>query len=198
MESLNNLFDIFFEILYNNFILPLLHGIAAFLNFLIRPLSTYSPCVQIAIVAVIAAVISRLIAKRFTSKREKKLCNEFRKKLSTLKYTESVENKKLEKIVRKGIHQEADEIYEKILLDKFIDMGISYFFPLFFFLIWLEYSLFTPENLKSLTGSPYALETASGLKLSAAYVYIYFFNVFLFLFWLMEVAIRFFLKRFKK
>ena len=84
------------------------------------------------------------------------------------------------------------------MLYQFFEMGISYFLPLFFFLIWLEYSLFTPERLEDLTGSPYAWVTDSGLRLSAAYVYLFSFNIFLTVFWLLEGAIRFILKRRKR
>jgi len=58
--------------------------------------------------------------------------------------------------------------------------------------------LFTPENLKSLTGSPYAWVTAGGLKLSAAHVYLYSFNIVLFGLWFVEAAVRFVLKRINK
>ncbi len=109
-----------------------------------------------------------------------------------------MDDKNLEKVIRKGINRSADAIYEKIVLDKFFEMGISYFFPLFFFLIWLQYSLFTPERLEDLTGSPYAWVTDSGLRLSSAYVYLFSFNIILSVFWLLEGTIRFTLRRRKK
>jgi len=190
-------FDAFFDWLYNNLVGPLLHGVAALLSLLISPLSGYPPRTQIAAVALFGAVLSKILSKRFKAKREQVLQQEFKEKISSLEYTKYVENDELERVVRKGINESADEVYEKIILDKFFEMGISYFFPLFFFLIWLQYSLFTPEKLKVLTGSPYAWVTASGLKLSAAYVYLFLYNIFIFAFWFMELVVRVVSKRLK-
>ncbi len=198
MERIYELFDDIFDVIYNNLFEPLFHGIDLFLTLLVSPISSYTPRTQIIIVSVFGALISRILARTFRAKREKVLHEQFKEKLSTLKHTKDVEDKNLEKVIRKGISRSADAIYEKIMLDKFFEMGISYFLPLFFFLIWLQYSLFTPERLEDLTGSPYAWVTDSGLRLSAAYVYLFSFNIILSVFWLLEGAIRFTLKRRKK
>ncbi len=198
MEFLLELFDTICEILYYDVIEPVIMGIASFLNLLVVPISSFTPRTQIIIVSFVGAVLSRIFVKIFKSKREKALQEEFKEKISSLKHTRSIGDVDLEKVLKSGINKEADKVYEKILLDKFFEMGITYFFPLFFFLIWLEYSLFTPENLKSLTGSPYAWVTAGGLKLSAAHVYLYSFNIVLFGLWFVEAAARFVLKRIKK
>ena len=198
MERINELFYDLFEAIYNNLFEPLFHGIGLFLSLLVSPINSYTPCTQIIIVSVFGALLSRILAKMFRAKREKVLQEQFKEKISTLKHTKSVEDKNLEKVIRKGINRSADAIYEKIVLDKFFEMGISYFFPLFFFLIWLQYSLFTPERLEDLTGSPYAWVTDSGLRLSSAYVYLFSFNIILSVFWLLEGTIRFTLRRRKK
>ncbi|MBW1740528.1 MAG: hypothetical protein JRJ42_05245 [Deltaproteobacteria bacterium] len=194
MEYIVDAFNAFFDLLYNNLLAPFLYWIAAFLNLLISPLSAYPPRTQIIVVSVFGAIVSRILAKRFRAKQEKRLLQEFKERLSTLEYTKYIEDDKLRRGFRKGINESADEVYEKIILDKFFEMGISYLFPLFFFLIWLQYSLFTPENLKSLTGSPYVWVTDSGLKLSAAWVYLYFYNILLFGLWILEVIVRVVLK----
>lgn len=198
MERINELLYDLFEAIYNNLFEPLFHGIGLFLSLLVSPINSYTPCTQIIIVSVFGALLSRILAKTFRAKREKVLQEQFKEKISTLKHTKNVEDKNLEKIIRKGVSQSADAIYEKIVLDKFFEMGISYFFPLFFFLIWLQYSLFTPERLEDLTGSPYAWVTDSGVRLSSAYVYLFSFNIILSVFWLLEGAIRFTLRRRKK
>ena len=198
MERINELFYGLFEAIYNNLFEPLFHGIGLFLSLLVSPINSYTPCTQIIIVSVFGVLLSRILAKTFRAKREKVLHEQFKEKISTLKHTKNVDDKNLEKVIRKGINRSADAIYEKIVLDKFFEMGISYFFPLFFFLIWLQYSLFTPERLEALTGSPYAWVTDSGLRLSSAYVYLFSFNIILSVFWLLEGTIRFTLRRRKK
>jgi len=188
MERIYELFDDIFDVIYNNLFEPLFHGIDLFLTLLVSPISSYAPRTQIIIVSVFGALLSRILARTFRAKREKVLHEQFKEKLSTLKHTKDVEDKNLEKVIRKGISRSADAIYEKIMLDKFFEMGISY----------LQYSLFTPERLEDLTGSPYAWVTDSGLKLSAAYVYLFSFNIILSVFWLLEGAIRFTLRRRRK
>lgn len=146
----------------------------------------------------LGALLSGILARRYDFKREKRLQKEFNERLSTLKYTDAIADRKLEKIVRSGIHQAADEVYSQILLDRFFDMGISYLFPLFFPLIWLEYSRFTPEKLKALTGSSYVWTTGSGLHFSAAWLYLCCFNAFLLGSWLIRRVIEIISKKMEK
>jgi len=195
MDTFYNLFDTFFYGLYYNLVEPVLRWAARALELLLLPVSAFSPAVQIIFISILGALVSRLLLRRFKTRREKALQQEFRQKLSTLKYTASVKNRKLEEVVRHGIHQEADKVYETIILDKFVEMGITYFFPLFFFLIWLEYSAFTPQRLQALTGTPWALQTASGLKFSAAYLYLYGYNIILLALWITGLLFRLARKR---
>lgn len=195
MDTFYNLFDTFFYGLYYNLVEPLLGWISRALGLLLLPVSTFSPAVQILFISLLGALTSRLLTRRFKAKHEKALQAKFKQKLSNLKYTASVKNRKLEKVVRHGIHQDADKVYETIILDKFVEMGITYFFPLLFFLIWLEYSAFTPQRLQALTSSQWAWQTASGLKLSAAFLYLYGYNFILLALWIVGMVFRLIRKR---
>ena len=190
--------DGLFLVLNQYLISPSLGGIAFALNFLSIPMEGLSPRIQIIIVAFVGAVISRLLARAFSQKREQELGERFKEKLGNLKYTDTVEDRHLKKALKKGVQQSADDVYETIILDKFFEMGVTYFLPLFFFLIWLNYDRFSPEKLTLLTGSPYAWVTDSGLNLSAAYVYLYFFNIFLIVLWLTQMIVRLMLKKLRK
>ncbi len=190
MDTLYDLIDSFFYGIYDNLVVPVLHWVTLALGLLLLPVSRFSPAVQILYVSILGALVSRLLARRFKTKREKALQARFKEKLSALKYTGAVADPKLEKVVRHGIHQDADKVYETIILDKFVEMGITYFFPLFFFLIWLEYGVFTPQQLKILTGSPWAWQTASGIHFSAAYLYLYGYNIALLALWLAGLLYR--------
>ena len=198
MDDLFYLINDWCEQVYNFLVLPLLMAIAHLLAFLLSPLSNYPPKIQIVCVAVAGAVISRLLSWKFKSKKQKMLNAKFKEKLSHLKYVSDIPDEKLKKVFKKGISEEADKIYENILIDQLTDMGISYFFPLFFFLIWLEYYMFTPAKLMAATGIKFAWITKSGLKLSAAWLYLYCFNLFVFTFWAGEFLIKFALKRIKQ
>ncbi len=190
MDTFYDLFDTFFYGLYDNLVVPVLHWLSLALGLLLLPVSRFSPAVQIVYISLLGALLSRLLARRFKTRREKALQAKFKEKLSALKYTDAVDDPKLEKVVRHGIHKDADKVYETIILDKFVEMGITYFFPLFFFLIWLEYGVFTPQQLKMLTGSPWAWQTASGLNFSAAYLYLYSYNIVLLVLWVAGLLYR--------
>ena len=185
-----DLVNAFFDMLYSWLVSPVCYWMDTLLRFLISPLCAFTPRTQIIAVSVFGAVLSRVLSKEFRTKREKQLQQEFKKKISSLEYTKYVDDRILGKAIRKGINEAADKVYEKILLDKFSEMGLAYLFPLFFFLIWLEYSLFTPDNLNTLIGSSYVWVTASGLKLSAAWVYLYLYNIILLGLWVLQQMIR--------
>jgi len=194
-DSLLDILNTLFDPLYEHLIVPCLLALSALLKMLISPLGSLEPRTQIVIVALLGAILSRILANRFRSKREKKLAIEFKEKMANLKYAHDIQDKKLRAVVKKGMSQDADKVYENILLDKFFEMGISYFLPLFSLLIWLEYDYFTAENLKAATGSPYAWVTESGLQLSAAWLYLYAYNIFALAFWFVEFVVRFAARR---
>ena len=195
MDTIIEVTDSLFDGIYHILIDPLLAGIAFLLNLVFSPLAFFPPVIQVGFIAVIAAAVSILLSRRFRSKREKTLRKEFQKRLASLKTTSAIDDKPTEKIVRRGINQQADKIYEKLILDKFSEMGISYFFPLFFFLIWIEYDLLSPEKLELLTGSSFILLTESGTQVSAAYLFIWFFSGLLLTFYLLSAGLRFMANR---
>jgi len=198
MDRFYDLFDTFFNGLYHGGVEPLIHWISKALEMLLLPVKGFPPAVQIIFISLLGALLSRLLARRFKVKREKALQKKFKQKLSALKYTAAVSDHKLEKVVRHGIHQDADRVYETIILEKFVEMGVTYFFPLFFFLIWLEYHAFTPQRLQVLTGSSWAWQTTSGLTFSAAYLYLYGYNIALLALWITRLVLRQVRKRLNK
>ena len=197
IEDIFGIISYFFDSVYQILVLPLVYAIADLLNLLISPLSSYSPQIQIIVVAVFAGFLARFIDIRFKSKREEKLMQDFKDEIAKLKYTDDIKDKTLKMIFKKGINEAADEAYGYLIIDKLFDMGISYFFPLFFFLIWIEYSLFPPETLKALTGSKYAWVTKSGIELTAAWFFLYCFNFVFFTLWIIEAIYKFISKRLK-
>lgn len=195
MDTIIEVTDSLFDGIYHILIDPLLAGISFLLNLVFSPLAFFPPVIQVCFIAVVAAAVSILLSRRFRSKREKILQEDFKNRLASLETTSAIADKSVKKIVRRGINQQADTIYEKIILDKFSEMGISYFFPMFFFLIWIEYDLFSPEKLELLTGSSFILVTESGTQVSAAYLFIWFFSGLLLTFYLLSAGLRFMANR---
>lgn len=175
----------FFDILYGFFCTFVLHGIDNLLNILIYPIESSHPALQITVVAIVGAGISRMIGSRFYPQQKNALHLRMKTRLLSLRDADAIEDGVLKSAVRKGIHDDADRIYEHIIIDKMTEMGVAYFLPLFFFLIWLEYSRFTPEKLNLLTGSVHAWTAFGGVGFSAATLYVYIFNLSLICFWLL-------------
>lgn len=189
------LLDQIFFLLNDWIIAPLLRLLTWLLSVMATPISGLSPITQTLIVALVAAVISLLLSIRFSSKKERQLKQRFDKRLSSMKNTGGISDKKTRTVVRKEISQQADQVFEQMILDKFIAMGIYYFTPMFFFLIWLEYDLFTPEYLQAQTGSRYLYDSGSGGGLTAAYCFLWGFNGFLLVLHLAKAGLRFAIKR---
>ena len=198
MGSLYDIIEKFFDVIFYNLVMPVIHGIEILLYWFFFPVSSFSPHSQIFIIALAGAVISRILSVKFSSKREERRKKLFKARLETLKHTHALDDKKLEKVIRKGIHQAADDVYEKIIIDKFFEMGVTYFLPLFFFLIWIDSVRFTPAILLARTGIEYAWVSSSGANISGAYLYIFYFNTILFLIWFIEFLVRKVRKRKRK
>ncbi len=198
MGSLYDVIEKFFDVIFYNLVMPVIHGIEIFLYWFFFPVSFFSPHFQIFIIALTGAVISKILSSKFNSTREEKRQKLFKARLETLKHTHALDDKNLERIIRKGVHQAADDVYEKIIIDKFFEMGVTYFLPLFFFLIWIDYVRFTPAILLAKTGIEYAWVTASGANISGAYLYIFYFNTILLFIWLIEFLLRKVRKRKRK
>jgi len=190
MGSLYDVIEKFFDVIFYHLVMPVIHGIEIFLYWFFFPVSSFSPRFQILIIALVGAAISKFLSSKFSSTREERRQKLFKARLEPLKHTHALDDKKLEKIIRKGVHQAADDVYEKIIIDKFFEMGVTYFLPLFFFLIWIEYVRFTPARLSAQTGIAYAWMTASGANISAAYLYIFYFNTILLFIWLIELLVK--------
>jgi hypothetical protein len=96
-----------------------------------------------------ASLISFGLSLFFREKNTKNLDIEFKEKIRSLKYLDEIENKKIRQELKKNINENADKIYENILTEKFFNFGITYLFPMFLFLIWLEYSVYPLESQKT-------------------------------------------------
>jgi hypothetical protein len=138
----------FFDNLYLNIIYPLVIILDNLLKMIFSPFLNQSTFLMIFSVSAAAAFISIILSFFFRDKNEKELNNKFKEKISSLKYLDEIEDKKIKKELKKNINDNADKIYENILIDKFFNFGITYLFPMFLFLIWLEYSVYPMESQK--------------------------------------------------
>lgn len=189
MDNLTDLLDIFFDYLLYEAVMPFLNVISFVLDGLILPLKGLSPAMQISAVAVVAVIISILLEKKVKNPSGKKLQKQLNEKIKSLKYTKELNDPEKELILRKGINDSADIIYEELVIDRFYSLGITYFFPMMFFLIWLDYSHFSSDKLVAMTGNPFVVKLSSGLTLDTAFYYICSFNLLLIIYKLFEYSL---------
>ncbi|MGM0417246.1 MAG: hypothetical protein ACQEQS_00845 [Thermodesulfobacteriota bacterium] len=121
-------------------------------------------------VSFVCALVSTCLSFYFKEKKTKEYDKELKEKISSLKYLDDIEEKKLKQSLKKGINDSADKAYENILIEKFFNAGITYFFPMFFFLIWIDYSVFD-QNFKTIGFFHY--------KIPASIMFIILFNLIL-------------------
>jgi hypothetical protein len=156
--------------------MPLIKLTDFFLNRLFAPVTVFSPVLQITIIAGLAVIISLILENKFSNAKTDALEADLNEKIKSLKYTRDIKDPQTKHVIRKGINNSADLIYEELLINKFFNLGMSYFFPMMFFLIWIEYSFMTQEKLILLTGKAPVIQLYSGIPISTAFYYIGCFN----------------------
>jgi hypothetical protein len=140
----------FMDNFYLNLVYPLIIIFDNFLKILFSPFLNQDRFLMVFSVSFAASIISYILSIFFNEKNTKNHLIEFKEKIKSLKYLEEISDKKIRHELKKNINQNADRIYENILIEKFYNFGITYLFPMFLFLIWLEYSVYPLESEKNL------------------------------------------------
>ena len=179
MDALNDILDMAAEWLFGGVILPLLMAVARFISLCFTPISSFSPVFQISVAAVLGAFLSMGLSRRFKGQNAKASEARFKERLEAKKSAGDIDDEALRKAVSKGLDREADEAYEHLMLDKFFELGITYLFPMFFFLLWIEYHAFTPEVLQGITGADGLILSGIDTPIGAGTLYLYLFNLIL-------------------
>lgn len=146
MYYIEDLINQFLDFILYNFIVPLVFIIDKILRFIFSPIIDLEPFILVLSISICACGISFILSLYYRDKNFKKLDNRFKEKVASLKFADEIDDKDLRQTLKKGINNKADQIYENILMDKFFNLGITYFLPMFLFAIWLDYSIFPPEN----------------------------------------------------
>lgn len=100
----------------------------------------------------------------------------FKERLAARQSAREIDDKAVRTAVYKGLDSEADEAYEHLMLDKFFELGITYLFPMFLFLLWIEYHAFTPDRLEVLTGLRGLALPGISQAIGAGAFYLYLYN----------------------
>ncbi|MCG8471014.1 MAG: hypothetical protein MI742_04055 [Desulfobacterales bacterium] len=176
MEAINDLFDLAAEWIFGGVVIPIMKAVAAFISLCFTPVSSLSPSLQVTLAAFLGALLSMGLTRLRLDKGSKKAEKRFKERLEAKKSAGDIDDKTLRTAVYKGLDQEADEAYEHLMLDKFFELGITYLFPMFLFLLWIEYYAFSPEQLKILTGIDGLKLPGISQPIGAGALYLYLYN----------------------
>lgn len=170
MDFILDIINLILDFVLYRFIIPVINVIDYFMQFIFSPFIKAGDMVFLFTVSFVCALVSTCLSFYFKEKKTKEYDKELKEKISSLKYLDDIEEKKLKQSLKKGINDSADKAYENILIEKFFNAGITYFFPMFFFLIWIDYSVFD-QNFKTIGFFHY--------KIPASIMFIILFNLIL-------------------
>ena len=170
-----------FDLLWEQAVLPLLGLFDTGLFLLVSPMKGFPPLFQIAVLASLAAFLSRRLDRLFPEGREKA---DFETAMEDLASVPKDGSKGLQAAVRNEMRRRADTAYESLLTDRFFALGVTVLLPMFTVLIWIETRLFPEARLVALTGSPHAIPLSGGNGIPAGTTFVLLFNLILLAVWM--------------
>ena len=176
MDALSNILDLVAEWVFGGVVIPLMKGLASLISLCFTPVSMLSPAWQVCVAALLGALLSMLLMWVRNGAGASEAEGRFKERLAAKRSARVIDDKAVRRVVCKGLDQEADDAYEHLMLDKFFEMGITYLFPMFLFLLWIEYHAFSPDKLELLTGSTGLLIPGIPQAIGAGALYLYLFN----------------------
>lgn len=183
---MEDLFNNFFDFLLYSFVIPCVGIIDQGFKILFSPVLGKSSFLIVLIVSIAASLLSFLSGFLFRDKKSDKLNKDFKERISSLKHADKIDDPSTRKGIKKGINTQADEIYENLMMEKFFNLGLTYFIPMFIFLIWLEYSVFPEKTVVDLNFIP----GLNGFSLGVSLMFLIMFNL--------NLIILYIVKRIKK
>ncbi|SCY85284.1 hypothetical protein [Desulfoluna spongiiphila] len=177
MDALNDILDLAADWIFGGVVIPLMKALASLISLCFAPLSGASPALQVCVAALVGALLSMGLTRMRKGKAGTTAAKRFKERLSAKQQAREIDDKTVRSAVYKGLDREADEAYEHLMLDKFFEMGITYLFPMFLFLLWVEYHAFTPDHLEALTGSRGLMLPGISQAIGAGALYLYLYNV---------------------
>ena len=177
MDFLNDIFDLAAEWVFGGVVIPLMKFFASFISLCFTPISGLSPVWQVCVAALAGALLSMMLTRLRKGSASTEAEGRFKDRLAAKRNARAIDDKAVRTAVYKGLDQEADDAYEHLMLDKFFELGITYLFPMFLFLLWIEYHAFSPDQLEVLTGGRGLSIPGIPQLLGAGALYLYLYNV---------------------
>lgn len=185
MDILLNFINAFLDIILYKIITPFILFIDRLLSSVFSPALNTNHYIFIILVALLASLISLILSVVFKEKNSETMNMDLKDKISSLKYLSEIEDKTLKRAIKQGVNESADRVYENMIAEKFFNSCITYFLPMCFFLIWLEYSIIIGSKMRSYDFS------LLGFSLPMYFMFILLFHLNLLAFFILKKTIVF-------
>jgi hypothetical protein len=164
------------EWIFGGLVIPLMKCLASLISLCFAPVSGLSPAWQICVAALLGALLSMVLTRMRKGGAVTEAEGRFKERLAAKRSVREIDDKAVRSAVYKGLDQDADEAYEHVMLDTFFEMGVTYLFPMFLFLLWVEYYAVSPDQLAVLTGRPGLVLPGISQTIGAGALYLYLYN----------------------
>lgn len=176
MDALSDLLDLAAEWIFGGVVIPLMKALASFISLCFLPVSGLSPAWQVGVAALVGALLSMGLTRMRKKGASTWAEGRFKERLAAKQRAREIDDNTVRSAVCKGLESEADEAYEHLMLDRFFELGITYLFPMFLFLLWIEYHAFSPDQLEALTGTRGIAFSGISQPIGAGALYLYLYN----------------------
>jgi len=146
--------EAFLDIVWNNIVVAVQYA-KNFLDVVVSPLNTLGPAVAIAIIALITVIITKILSKRFKTRRYKKLRKQFEYWLGIRQEAQKCEDPAKARLLTKNIDQaKLNKLYYDYFFEGLLNNLATVYLPIFILLAYIN-EAYRSSNLAKLFGRDY-------------------------------------------
>ena len=146
--------EAFLDIVWHNIVVAVQYA-KNFLDIVISPLNALGPAVAIAIIALITVIITKILSKRFKTRRYKELRKQFEYWLGVRQEAQKCEDPDKAKLLAKNIDQaKLNKLYYDYFFEGLLNNLATKYLPVFILLAYVN-EAYRASNLAKLFGRDY-------------------------------------------
>ena len=146
--------EAFLDIVWNNIVVAVQYA-KNFLDVVVSPLNTLGPAVAIAIIALITVIITKILSKRFKTRRYKELRKQFEYWLGIRQEAQKCEDPAKARLLTKNIDQaKLNKLYYDYFFEGLLNNLATVYLPIFILLAYIN-EAYRSSNLAKLFGRDY-------------------------------------------
>jgi uncharacterized membrane protein (DUF106 family) len=175
--------EAFLDIVWHNIVVAVQYA-KNFLDIVISPLNALGPAVAIATIALITVVITKVLSKRFKTRRYKELRKQFEYWLGVRQEAQKCEDPDKAKLLAKNIDQaKLNKLYYDYFFEGLLNNLATLYLPIFILLAYIN-EAYRSSNLSKLFGRDYIFKFGGDLGQPMSIGAVFWFVLSLFLIYL--------------